>query len=154
MVVFIVWSLSHVQLCDYMNCRTPGFPVLHCLLEFGQLHVHWVGDAIEQSHPLKDISICFLSSAFSLCTRPHKLHACMCYSCPTLCDPMDCNPPGFSVHGILLARISEWIAILFSRESSSPKDWTHVSHIASRFFMMWATREAPIYLASFTLMEF
>ena len=37
---------------------------------------------------------------------------------PTLCNPMDCNPPGFSVHGILQARILEWVAISFSRGSS------------------------------------
>ena len=35
-----------------MNCSTPGFPVLHCLLEFTQTHVHWVSDAIQPSHPL------------------------------------------------------------------------------------------------------
>ena len=39
-------------------------------------------------------------------------------SCPTLCDPMDCNLPGSSVHGILQARILEWVAIFFSRGSS------------------------------------
>ena len=39
-------------------------------------------------------------------------------SCPTLCDPMDCSPPGSSVHGILQARILEWVAISFSRGSS------------------------------------
>ena len=36
-------------------------------------------------------------------------------SCPTLCDPMDCSPPGSSVHGIFQARILEWVAISFSR---------------------------------------
>ena len=41
-------------------------------------------------------------------------------SCPTLCDPVDCSPPGSSVHGILQARILEWVAILFSRGSSQP----------------------------------
>ena len=48
-------------------------------------------------------------------------------SCPTLCDPMDYSPPGFSVCGILQARILEWAAIPFSRGSSQPRDWTHVS---------------------------
>ena len=42
----------------------------------------------------------------------------VCQSCPTLCDPMDCSPPGSSVHGILQARILEWVAISFSRGSS------------------------------------
>ena len=39
-------------LCDPMDCSTPGFPVLHYLLEFAQTHVHWVSDAIQPSHPL------------------------------------------------------------------------------------------------------
>ena len=43
-------------------------------------------------------------------------------SCPTLWDPMDCSLPGFSVHGILQARILEWVAVSFSRGSSQPKD--------------------------------
>ena len=45
-------------------------------------------------------------------------------SCPTLCNPMDCSPPGFSIHGILQARILEWVAISFSRGTSWPRDWT------------------------------
>ena len=63
-------------------------------------------------------------------------------SCPTLCDPMDCSLPGSSVHGILQARILEWVAISFSRGSSRPRDWTRVSRIAVRHFNLWATREA------------
>ena len=55
-------------------------------------------------------------------------------SCPTLCDPMDCSPPGFSVHGILQARILEWVAISFWRGSSPPRDQTQVSCTAGRFF--------------------
>ena len=41
----------------------------------------------------------------------------------TLCSPMDCNPPGSSVHGILQARILEWVAVPFSRGSSQSRDW-------------------------------
>ena len=63
--------------------------------------------------------------------------------CPTLCDSMDCSPPGSSVHGILQARILEWVAIPFSWGSSSLRDWTWVSHIAARFFTIWVTRGAP-----------
>ena len=43
---------SHLTLCDPMDCSIPGFPVLHQLPEFAQTHVHWVGDAIQPSHPL------------------------------------------------------------------------------------------------------
>ena len=44
-------------------------------------------------------------------------------SCPTLCDPMNCSLPGFSVHGIFQARILEWVAISYSMDSSQPRDW-------------------------------
>ena len=43
-------------------------------------------------------------------------------ACPTLCDPMDCSPPGSSVHGILQARILDWVAISLSRGSSQPRN--------------------------------
>ena len=66
------------------------------------------------------------------------MFVCVCakllQSCPALCDPMDCSSPGSSAHGILQARILEWVAVLFSRGSSQPKDGTQVSHIAARFF--------------------
>ena len=51
-------------------------------------------------------------------------------SCLTLCNPMDCSPPGSSVHGILLARILEWVAISFSRGSSRARDGTHISCVS------------------------
>ena len=63
-------------------------------------------------------------------------------SYPTLCDPMDCSPPGSSVHEIFQERILEWVAISFSRGSSQPRDWSRVSCTAGRFFTDWATREA------------
>ena len=52
----------------------------------------------------------------------------------TLCDPIDCSLPGSSAHGISQARILEWVAIPFSRESSQARDETQVSRIASSFF--------------------
>ena len=60
-------------------------------------------------------------------------------SCPTLCDPMDCSPPGSSVHGTLQARILAWVAIPFCRGSSQLRDQNWVSCIAGRFFTVWAT---------------
>ena len=51
-----------------------------------------------------------------------------------LCNPVDCNLLGFSVHGMLQARILEWVAISFSRGSSRPRDRTRVSHIGGRRF--------------------
>ena len=62
-------------------------------------------------------------------------------SCPTLCDPMDCSPPGSSIHGVLQAIILEWVAISFSRGSSQPKDRNQVACIAGRCFNLWATSQ-------------
>ena len=62
-------------------------------------------------------------------------------SCLTLCDPRDCSLPGFSVHGILQARILEWVAISFSRGSSQLRDWTHLL-LGRRILHQWATWEA------------
>ena len=59
--------------------------------------------------------------------------------CPTLCNLMD-----YTVHGILQARIPEWVAFTFCRAFSQPRDWTQVLRIAGRFFTSWTTREAQI----------
>ena len=76
---------------------------------------------------------------------------CVCVlvvqSYSTLCESIDYNLPGSSVHGILQARILEWVAMPFSRGSSQPRDRTQVSHIAGRFFIIWATREAEYHLS-------
>ena len=61
---------------------------------------------------------------------------------------MNCSPPGSSVHGVLQARILEWVAILFSRESSWPGDWTQVYCIAGRFLTIWAMREVSFIFES------
>ena len=60
--------------------------------------------------------------------------------CPILCDPMD-----YIVHGILQARILEWVAFAFSRRSSLPRDWTQVSRIVGGFLTSWAIMEAQEY---------
>ena len=60
------------------------------------------------------------------------------------CNSMHCSLPGSSAHGILQARILEWVAIFFSRESSQPRDWTQISCIGRQILYWWAIREAPI----------
>ena len=60
--------------------------------------------------------------------RSLALHAKSLHLCPALCDPMDCNPPGSSVHEILQARILEWVAMPSSRGSSWPRDQTLFSY--------------------------
>ena len=60
--------------------------------------------------------------------------------------PMDCSPAGSSVHGILQARMLEWVAISFSRETSWPRDWTCVSCFSRRVLYYWTTRKAHMML--------
>ena len=101
-------------------------------------------DHLELPRPtLQNTSLSNHRAAFQ--TVPFSLILCsvsVTKSCPTICDPTDCSPPGSSVHGILQARILEWAAIPFSRESSQPGDRTQVSCIKGRFFTIWAAREA------------
>ena len=62
---------------------------------------------------------------------PKHTHMCWCaQSWPTLCDPKDSSPPSSSVHGIVQARILEWVAISFSRGSSWPRDGIRVSYVS------------------------
>ena len=56
------------------------------------------------------------------CYEKVKVKALVTQLCPTLCDPMDCSPPGSSLHGISHTRIWEWVAIPFSKGSSQPSD--------------------------------
>ena len=72
-------------------------------------------------------SVCWPYASFSdqEALRGHScMHAQSLQPCPTLCDPIDCSPPGSSVHGSLKARVLEGIAMPFSRGSSQPRDQT------------------------------
>ena len=98
------------------------------------------------------MSVLFLSVTYSLLLVHFLPFFSLCFftffksesevvqSCSTLYDLVDCSPPGSSVHGILQARILEWVAISFFRVSSRPRDQTQVSHIAGRRFNLWATK--------------
>ena len=90
---------------------------------------HWLAEA--QTCPIKAP---FLKIAC--------IHAKLLQSCLTLCDAMDCSPPRSSVHGILQARILEWVAIPFSGGSSQPRDGTCISFTGRGILCYWATREA------------
>ena len=77
-------------------------------------------------------------SEFLAIVKRKKMKVLVAQSCPTLCDPMNCSPPAFSVHEILQARILEWVAIPFSRGSYWPRDQTWVSCTAGKFLTIWA----------------
>ena len=68
---FCLVTKSCLTLCDPMDCSTPGFSVLHYLPAFAQIHVHWVGDAIESSHPLLSLS----ASAFNLSQQKSHMNS-------------------------------------------------------------------------------
>ena len=76
-------------------------------------------------------------------SSPHHLckHAKLLHSCLTLCNPMDCSPPGSSVHGILQARILECVAISFSRGASRPRDQNCVPYASCSYFsvLIWTS---------------
>ena len=91
------------------------------------------------ANPTTQVLLAFLTSVWPPCFSPWRdRHSGLI----VVCNPMDCSLPGSSVHGILQARILEWIAIPFSRGSSQPRDQTRVSRIAGRFFTFWATKES------------
>ena len=112
-------------------------------------HCHWICPAqdclatVARPNINLKVNASFLLNPVSFhILRFSKVHSDLQFTqlCPTLCDPIDCSPPGSTVHGILQARVLEWVAISFSRESSQPRQWTWVSHIAGRFFTFWVTR--------------
>ena len=77
---------------------------------------------------------CSLGLCFSLSSSGTNSNGCMhvksLQSCPTLCDPVDCSSSGSSVHGILHARILEWVAMPSFRGFSWPRDQTLVSYVS------------------------
>ena len=108
------------------SSQFPRSVVLKNMLTTGQLH----------SSPML-IRSCLKSCmlGFSIMrTKNFQMSTCMCakslQSCPTLCNPMDCSLPGSSVHGIPQARVLEWVVMPSSRESSQPRDRTHISDVS------------------------
>ena len=93
-----------------------------------------------QNNTFETTKLCKSSHCFNgdaVYCRNEKVRVKVTQSCLTLCESMD-----YTVHGVLQARILEWVAIPFSRGSSQPRDRTQGPRIAGRFFTSWATREA------------
>ena len=72
--------------------------------------------AFKEVGPLAVLKLCLLNGGLQVTQK-----VLVAQSCPTLCNPMDCSPPGSSVHGTLQARILEWVAMAFSRVSSQSR---------------------------------
>ena len=124
-----------------MGWAHAGFP-------FRLPHEHSPSGSVREKAPIHKAPQIFPSWGVTANTHRTRLNDDMntsvlvAQSYLPICDPMDCSPPGSSVHGMLQARIQEWVAIPFSRGSSQPRDRSKVSCTADRFFTVWATREA------------
>ena len=144
---------------DPTDCSTPGFPVPHHLPGFAQTHA--IESVMLSNHLILPFSNgnWLLREKLKQCYIWHtsgnigeekikvymmKVLVLVTQLCLTLCDSMDCSPPGYSVHGILQARILEWVAISFSRGSSWPRDQIQVPCIAGRFFT--CQKYIPLYM--------
>ena len=104
-----------------------------------QSNQKWVEDI--NRHFFKDIQI--VNKHMKRCSTLTLKKVLITLLCPTLCDPMDCSPPGCSFHGILQARILEWVAIPFFRGSSGPRDQTHVSYTGRRILYALSHQGSP-----------
>ena len=101
-----------------------------------QISLSWLGQSLLTPGP--SCYLCYLcvityywtKRKHTVRQRPVVCCATLLQSCLTLCDPMKCKLPGSSVHWILQARILEWVSMLFSRESSGPRDRTHISWVS------------------------
>ena len=145
-LLFCLVSQSCPALGNCMDCSLPGSSV-HGILQ--ERIPGWVAISFsrESSQPTDRIRISCTASGFFTRKPPGKpqVSPCVCcvtQSCLTLCDPMDYSTPGSSVHRDSPARTLEWVAMPASRVSSQPRGQTQGSRIASRFFTVWATREA------------
>ena len=102
-VQFSSVAQSYPTLCDPMNHSTPGLPVHHQLREFTQTHVHQVGDTIQPLYLILSKTICHKPNMLMDILDRTKFQGhfvCLVIQlCLTLCTPMDCSPPCFSVHG-------------------------------------------------------
>ena len=147
------WPLLHLTqglwLTPARNPTSLGHKVV--LIQATHLWVQTSSDANAVSESEMRAQKCLFSWASTLLDHTRNLagcvYVCVCVlvaqSCLTLCDTLDCSPPGSSVHGILQAGILEWVAIPFSRRFSQLKNWTRVSCIVGRFCTIWDTRETP-----------
>ena len=130
---------------DSLPSEPPGKPIsavgIHISLPFGTFLPipRWMTPTYLGRHRAPSWASCTIQKV----PASYLFYTLVAQLCSALCNPMDCSPPGSSVHGNLQARILEWVANPFSRGSSRPSDWTCVSCIAGRFFTTWATREAP-----------
>ena len=119
----------------YLNTNVLLQPQSEATLSSGEVGV--VPKEMSSSYPASFWTLFFL--CWTSKNSRHAVRAQLLQSFPTLGNCMDCSLPGSSIHGICQARMLEWVAMSCSRQSSWPRDQTHVSCITGRFF----TTEPP-----------
>ena len=134
-IIFIPWKMS--QYFGHFCLLFFFFPFFNFLLLPGRTKV-----------PILRKGFCIMWAFLGNCGEANIINetvraGSVTQSCPTLCDPMDCSPQGFSVCGISQARILQWVAISYSRGPSQPRDQTRVSYIGRWIIYCCATWEAP-----------
>ena len=133
-ILYFLWNYSFFFSIYILVCSVPN--LLLCIYTsffHKNVSIHLYSTIIGYKHNTPYNKDCFFFK------RRTKVKVLFVQLCLTLCEPMD--PQGSSVHEILQARILERVAILFSRGSPWPRDWTLVSCITGGFFTVWATRE-------------
>ena len=129
-----VSSLSFlVILCTLLATTAPSWLMIHSSLDFSPKL-----SQLCSSTCVWHISTKVFSSQIK--NQHYCMHAKLFQQCQTLCNPIDCSPPGSSVRGRdSPARILEWVAMSSSRGSSRPRDRTHVSYVSC-----WQAGSLPI----------
>ena len=126
---------SHPPSHHRASCAIQGLPPSHLVHARQCTHVSVTPSPFPPPLPLPCPPVSSLHLCLQSCLSVDSRYMCgVCakslQSCPTLHNPIDCSPPGSSVHGILQARILEWDAISSSRGASQPRDQTHISYIS------------------------
>ena len=121
-----------------------GASPLELLASLGQLCE--VGNFVACNTQTKLYTPFFLGALYPIEVITFFVCVCVSQLCLTLCDPMDCSPPGSSVDRVLQVRILEWIAIPTSRGSSCPKDQTWFSCFVAGFFQSFTVDQNSTYL--------
>ena len=145
-VEIVLVAQSCPTLCNPMDCSPKGSSV-HRILQATILEWVDMPSSRGSSWPRDRTQVSSMADRLFTIWATREAHAAAAaakslQSCPTLCDPTDSSSPGSSVHGILQARILEWVDMPSSRGSSWPRDQTHIcsSCITVRFFMFMSLK--------------
>jgi len=156
--VEVLLTQSCLTLCNSMDCSLPASSA-HGILQTRMLEWVAIPFSRKSSQPRNPTQVsCNAGRFFSVwVTReapkevvvPNimQLFCCCCLvaqPCPTLCDCVNCSPPGFPVHGIHQARILEWVDLSFSRGSSLFRDQICIACLGRQILYLWATRHSII----------